>query len=128
MQFLARTIPLKRSIAKQSDRKKKRRKNRGEKEKEMKGKRRKKGKKMDRRFSPRGTIMAKDELIWLHAERAALLPHVFDVIESLVFAKAIVPPFSPPAENSGLVSYREKLIFSFAEAIPPTNPVGDREK
>lgn len=81
-------------------------------------------KKMDRCFPPRGTIMAKDELIWLHAERAALLPHVFDVIESLVFAKAIVPPFSPPAENSGLLSYREKLIFSFAEAIPRANRRG----
>ena len=84
---------------------------------------------MDRWFSPRGTIMAKDELIWLHAEQAALLPHVFDVIESLVFAKAIVPPFSPPAENSGLLSYREKLIFSFAEAIlHRANPMWAIEK
>lgn len=43
---------------------------------------------------PYGTITAKDELIWLH-EEGPFLPHVFDVIESLVFAKAIVLLSSP---------------------------------
>lgn len=55
---------------------------------------------MDLCFSPHGTITAKDELIWLHAARPALLPHVFDVIESLVFAKAIVPPPLAPGRES----------------------------
>lgn len=104
MQFLAPTKPVKRSIESEAmEKRKEKRKKIGEEKKEKKerrgGRKRKEEKKMDRCFSPRGTIMAKDELIWLHAERTALLPHVFDVIESLVFAKAIVPPFSPPAEK-----------------------------
>lgn len=90
--------------------------------------------------SPCGTIAAKDELICLRIEReegneeklllsplspsfslspslfiiCSLSPYVFDVIESLVFAEAIVP--SP--DNLELLSYREKLIFPSAGAIP----------
>lgn len=66
---------------------------------------------------------AKDELIWLRVE-GPFLPHVFDVIESLVFAKVIVPlsflssSSSAAADNLGLLSYREKLIFSSARAVP----------
>lgn len=81
---------------------------------------------------PCGTIAAKDELIWLHVEEP-FLPHVFDVIESLVFAKAIVLlslsfpsltfscplPLSPPSHwQSRAALYREKLIFPSVEAIP----------
>lgn len=117
------------SKAKRWERKKKGRKKQGKRKKKRKeegeGKEKGEEKKMDRCFSPRGTIMAKDELIWLHAERTALLPHVFDVIESLVFAKAIVPPFSPPAEKfrAALLPREINLLFRGSDSTR-TEPVG----
>lgn len=60
---------------------------------------------------PCGTITAKDELIWLH-EEGPFLPHVFDVIESLVFAKAIVPlPPSPRQSRAALLPQEINLPF-----------------
>lgn len=128
--FLAPTKPVKRSIeSKAMGKKKKGRKKQGKRKKKRKeegeGKEKGEEKKMDRCFSPRGTIMAKDELIWLHAKRTALLPHVFDVIESLVFAKAIVPPFSPPAEKfrAALLPREINLLFRGSDSTR-TEPVG----
>lgn len=122
--FLAPTKPVKRSIESKAMEKKKKigeKKKRREREEE---------KKMDRCFSPRGTIMAKDELIWLHAERTALLPHVFDVIESLVFAKAIVPPFSPPAEKfrAALLPREINLLFRGSDSTRTRSRWGYRER
>lgn len=57
-----------------------------------------------------GTITAKDELIWLH-EEGPFLPHVFDVIESLVFAKAIVPLSSPRQSRAALLPREINLPF-----------------
>lgn len=92
--------------------------------------RRNEEKKMDRWFSPRGTIMAKDELIWLHAERAALLPHVFDVIESLVFAKAIVPPLLAPGREfrAALLPREINLLFRGSDSPSGEPDLSDREK
>lgn len=59
---------------------------------------------------PYGTITAKDELIWLH-EEGPFLPHVFDVIESLVFAEAIVPFPSPRQSRAALLPREINLPF-----------------
>lgn len=68
------------------------------------------------------TITAKDELIWLHVE-GPFLPHVFDVIESLVFTKAIVPHPSSRQSRAALLPREINLPFRGSDSM-----IGEKKK